>query len=73
MSKSTKLAPGTAHFEKRLANLEECAAATGLSTFWWRRKAKNGEVESVKMGTRLMIPVSEIDRIIAENTRPRVA
>ena len=44
---------------------------TGTSTWFWRRKAYDGTVSSVKFGTRLLIPRSEVERLIAENTRPR--
>ena len=50
----------------------EAAAATGLSRWTWRRWAYDGRVASVKLGTRLLIPLSEIERFVAEETRPRL-
>ena len=58
--------------QRRLLSVDECQAVTGLSSWWWRRAAYAGRVESVKISNRLLIPVEAVDRIIAENTRPRV-
>jgi len=46
---------------------------TGVSRWTWRRWAYDGRVASVKLGKRLLIPSAEISRLVAENTRPRVA
>ena len=35
--------------------------------------AYDGRVESTKVGTRLLIPASEVDRVISEGTRPRLS
>jgi excisionase family DNA binding protein len=48
----------------------EAEALTGVSRWTWRRMAYDGRVTSVKLGTRLLIPISEIERLVAENTRP---
>lgn len=67
---------GIASIERQLLSVEECFAITGLSTWWWRRAAASGKVSSVKpCGHRgkLLIPRSEVDRVIKEATRPRVA
>jgi predicted site-specific integrase-resolvase len=45
---------------------------TGLSRWTWRRWAYTGRVTSIKLGKRLLIPLSEITRLVEENTRPRV-
>lgn len=55
-----------------LRSVDECANFAGNSPFWWRRAAYDGRVASVKLGTSLRIPLSEVKRIIAEGTRPRV-
>lgn len=49
----------------------EAEARTGVSRWTWRRWAYDGKVASVKLGKRLLIPNTEIERLIAENTRPR--
>lgn len=51
----------------------EAEALTGVSRWTWRRWAYDGKVASVKLGKRLLIPSAEISRLVAENTRPRVA
>jgi hypothetical protein len=43
----------------------------GLSQWIWRRLAYSGRVASIKVGPRLLIPRSECERILSENTRPR--
>ena len=58
--------------EKKLLSVDECRLTSGLSTWWWRRAAYAGRIESVKVGSRLLVPAKEVDRIIAEGTRPRV-
>ena len=56
-----------------LRSVDEAAGQSGLSTWYWRKKSYRGEVISHKIGTRLLIPQSEIDRIIAESERPRIS
>jgi excisionase family DNA binding protein len=51
--------------------VEQAAALTSLSVWFWRRRAYNGTVSSVKIGRRLLIPRAEIERLVKENTRPR--
>jgi excisionase family DNA binding protein len=48
----------------------EAETLTGVSRWTWRRWAYDGKVSSVKLGKRLLIPASEIKRLVAENTRP---
>jgi excisionase family DNA binding protein len=50
----------------------EAETMTGVSRWTWRRWAYSGKVASVKLGSRLLIPRSEISRLIDENTHPRV-
>jgi methylthioribose-1-phosphate isomerase len=45
---------------------------TGRSRWSWRRDAYDGKIASVKLGAKLLIPIAEIRRVIAENTRPRL-
>jgi excisionase family DNA binding protein len=47
----------------------EAEARTSISRWTWRRWAYSGKVSSVKLGKRLLIPASEISRLVAENTR----
>ena len=43
---------------------------TGVSRWTWRRWAYDGKIASVKLGKRLVIPATEIERLVSENTRP---
>src|SRR5262249_28394803 len=49
----------------------DAETVTGVSRWTWRRWAYSGKVNSVKLGRRLLIPASEISRLVAENMRPR--
>jgi hypothetical protein len=44
---------------------------TGTSAWFWRRKAYDGTVGSVKLGRRLLIPRTEIVRFIKAGSRSR--
>lgn len=59
-------------FEPELVGVNEAEIISGLSRWTWRAWAYSGRVTSVKAGRRLLIPVTEIRRVIAEGTRPRV-
>ena len=57
----------------RLMNLTSAAEQLGLSPWTIRAWAYSGKIASHKLGTRLMIPTSEIDRVIAKTERPRLS
>ena len=48
----------------------EAESITGVSRWTWRRWAYDGKIASVKLGKRLVIPASEIERLVVQNTRP---
>jgi excisionase family DNA binding protein len=52
--------------------LDEVAAMTGTSPWFWRRKAYDGTVGSVNLGRRLLIPRAEIERFIKAGSRARL-
>jgi hypothetical protein len=58
--------------EPELVGVNDAEIISGLSRWTWRAWAYQGKVVSVKAGRRLLIPVAEIRRVIAEGTRPRV-
>jgi hypothetical protein len=58
--------------EPELVGVNDAEIMTGLSRWTWRAWAYQGRVASVKAGRRLLIPVAEIRRVIAEGTRPRM-
>jgi hypothetical protein len=61
-----------ARVEPELVSVQGAEIMTGRSRWSWRRDAYEGRVSSVKIGSRLLLPIAEIRRVIAEGTRPRV-
>jgi excisionase family DNA binding protein len=58
--------------ERELYGVEEFSRRLGISIWTARNWAYRGRVSSVKLGSRLLIPASEVSRLIAEGLRPRV-
>ena len=58
--------------EPELLGMEDAERLTGRSRWSWRRDCYSGSVASVKIGRRLFVPLAEVRRVIAENTRPRL-
>ncbi|HEY1895845.1 MAG TPA: helix-turn-helix domain-containing protein [Terracidiphilus sp.] len=56
--------------EPEYLSVNECEIVSGLSRWTWRRYAYAGTVASVKVGPRLLIPRSEMDRIMRAGLRP---
>jgi hypothetical protein len=61
-----------AQIEAEYLSVQGAETMTGRSRWSWRRDAYAGKIASVKLGTKLLIPIAEIRRVIAENTRPRL-
>ncbi len=61
-----------AKVEPELVSVQGAEIMTGRSRWSWRRDAYDGKIASVKLGAKLLIPIAEVRRVIAENTRPRV-
>jgi excisionase family DNA binding protein len=53
--------------------VKDAAKQLGISVWTLRKKAYEGDVASVKIGAKLLIPESEIARLIHEGMRPRRA
>lgn len=51
--------------------IKDAARQLGISVWTLRKKAYESEVASVKIGVKLLIPESEIDRLVEEGMRPR--
>jgi|SRR6185437_6695547 len=51
-------------------SVKEAKALTGISDWTWRGWANTGVCASIKLGNRLLIPVSEIHRLLSEGLRP---
>jgi hypothetical protein len=64
--------PVLAKVEPEYVSVQSAEIMTGRSRWSWRRDAYEGKIASVKLGAKLLLPVSEIRRVIAENTRPRL-
>lgn len=58
--------------QPELLGMADAEAMTGRSRWSWRRDCYAGAVASVKIGRRLFVPIAEVRRVIAENTRPRL-
>ena len=58
--------------EPELLGMADAEVMTGRSRWSWRRDAYAGKIASVKIGRRLFVPVAEVQRVIAECTRPRL-
>jgi excisionase family DNA binding protein len=55
-----------------LASISETAKTLGVSTFTIRRLIVAGDLKAVHVGARIMIPTTEVDRVIAYGVgRPR--
>jgi excisionase family DNA binding protein len=54
-----------------LQPVRDAARRLGISIWTLRKKAYTGEVASVKIGAKLLIPETEIQRLIHQGLRPR--
>jgi excisionase family DNA binding protein len=59
-------------FESEVIRVQEFARRLQISVWTARGWAYRGKIASCKVGKRLLIPSSEVARLIAENTRPRL-
>lgn len=60
----------TQEMPQRLVPVKEWARIMGISVWTARQWAYSGKIASHKLGTKLSIPVAEIDRILEETERP---
>ena len=51
--------------------IKDAAARLGISVWTLRKKAYEGDIDSIKIGVKLLIPESEIQRLILEGMRRR--
>jgi hypothetical protein len=58
--------------QRKYLGVDQAEMLTSISRWTWRRWASCGRIQSIKLGGRLLIAVAEIERLIAENTRPRL-
>ena len=57
---------------REFVSVKEAKALTGISDWTWREWVEMGKCASVKMGHRVLIPVSEIQRLLSDGFRPVV-
>jgi len=55
-----------AETEEHLESVGEASRRLSVSTFTTRRLVKAGQIRAVRVGKRVLIPASEIERVIAE-------
>jgi hypothetical protein len=58
--------------EKEFLSVVEAETLSGMSRWSWRSWAYKGTISSTKVGKRLLIPLTEVRRVLAEGTRPRL-
>jgi excisionase family DNA binding protein len=58
---------------ERLISMADASERLSLSIWTLRGWAYAGKVASCKLGSRLLIPESEVDRLINESLRPAVS
>jgi hypothetical protein len=56
--------------QREYVSPREAATMTGLTPYTWRRYALEGRIASTKFGWKVLIPVSEIRRVMNEGYRP---
>ena len=56
--------------EPQLLSVVAAQDLTSISQYTWRKYCYDGKVSSVKIGDRLLIPRTEVQRIIDEGYRP---
>jgi excisionase family DNA binding protein len=52
--------------ENRLESIASTSQRLGVSTFTTRRLIKSKQLRAVRVGKRVLVPQSEIERVIAE-------
>jgi excisionase family DNA binding protein len=49
---------------KLSVGLQEAQEMTGISHFTFRRMVRNGKIKAVRVGRRLLIPITELEKLI---------
>lgn len=60
------------HIAPEYIGVDEAEIMTGRSRWSWRKDAYSGRIASCKVGRRLLLPLAEVNRIMAEGMRPRI-
>lgn len=59
--------------ERKLMHVNPSAEYLGISPWTLRRWAYEGRIASFKISTRLLFDKADLDKVIADSERPRVA
>jgi excisionase family DNA binding protein len=62
-----------AETQERLTSVEETSRRLSISTFTTRRLIKGKQLRAVRVGRRVLVPQSEIERVIAQGCGGRPA
>jgi excisionase family DNA binding protein len=55
-----------AESQECLASVEEASRRLSVSTFTTRRLIKSGQLRAVRVGKRVLVPLSEIERVMTK-------
>lgn len=58
--------------EREWVGVDDAEQLTGRSKWTWRQDAYRGRIASCKIGRRLLIPMTEIRRVMDGGLRPRI-
>ena len=55
---------------RRLLTLDECAARTGTTIHWWRRRVFQREIPIVKLGRLVRVDEADLEHYLEVNREP---
>jgi len=67
-----KMEDGTMSKTEAYLRVNECAEKYPMSNAWWRRAILERRISVVRIGRAVLVPQSEIDRILNEGFEPRI-
>jgi hypothetical protein len=70
MRQTTASTSSRKNIQPEYVGVDTAEAMTDVSRWTWRRWAYGRKIASIKLGKRLLIPVSEIRRVVEEGLRP---
>ena len=56
--------------ERRTLTIKETAASLGISDWMVYEMVKRGELKTIRVGKRILVPVSALDQFVSENQSP---
>ena len=58
--------------QPEFVSVDEAQILTGISRWTWRDYVREGKIDSNRVGTRILVPLREIRRVLEEGYRPRI-